>query len=97
MPSDLNQTLNPEKAMIFRITHRKNVNWLLRNGLRCANSDVRDPEFVNIGNPDLIAKRRSREVPIPPGGTLADYVPFRAEADVCGLDLRVAKLSGWYL
>jgi hypothetical protein len=31
---------------------------------------------VAIGNPDLIGKRARRQVPIPPGGTLADYVPF---------------------
>ncbi len=35
-----------------------------------------DPDFVSIGNPDLIAKRPHRVVDIPPGGTLADYVPF---------------------
>jgi hypothetical protein len=31
---------------------------------------------VNIGNPDLIGKRSGRVVPLPPGGTLGDYVPF---------------------
>lgn len=35
-----------------------------------------DPTFVNIGNPDLISKRNGRVVPLPPGGTLSDYVPF---------------------
>ncbi len=34
------------------------------------------PGYVNIGNPDLIDKRRHRVVPILPDGTLADYVPF---------------------
>lgn len=31
---------------------------------------------MNIGNVDLIDKRRSRQVPIAPEGVLADYVPF---------------------
>jgi hypothetical protein len=31
---------------------------------------------VEIGNPDLIGKRHRRPVPVPPGGTLSDYVPF---------------------
>lgn len=31
---------------------------------------------MEIGNPELIQKRTSREVPCAPGGTLSDYVPF---------------------
>jgi hypothetical protein len=68
--------LNPEKALIWRIVHRDNLPWILDNGLHCANSDVQAPQYVNIGNVDLIDKRRSRQVPIPPQGVLADYVPF---------------------
>ena len=68
--------LTAEKALIFRITHINNVPWLLRNGLHCQNAETLDPEFVSIGNPELIDRRVSRTVPIPPGGTLGDYVPF---------------------
>src|SRR5271154_6622175 len=68
--------LTPEKAFIFRITHIANVPWILRNGLHCANSDVSDPNYVQIGNADLIAKRTQRRVPLPPGGSFSDYVPF---------------------
>lgn len=68
--------LNPEKALIWRIVHRDNLPWILNNGLHCANSGVLAPNFVNIGNTELIDKRRHRLVPIAPGGTLADYVPF---------------------
>ena len=35
-----------------------------------------NPHFVPIGNPDLIARRNSSAVPIPPGGHLSDYIPF---------------------
>ncbi|MBP6733296.1 MAG: DUF4433 domain-containing protein [Chromatiaceae bacterium] len=69
-------SLNPEKALIWRIVHRDNLPWVLDNGLHCANSGVLSPNYVNIGNADLIDKRRHRQVPIAPGGTLADYVPF---------------------
>jgi len=69
-------SLNPEKALIWRIVHRDNLAWILDNGLHCANSGVLSPDYVNIGNVDLIDKRRHRVVPIAPGGTLADYVPF---------------------
>lgn len=68
--------LNAEKALIWRIVHRDNVPWILANGLHCSNSPVKDPHYVAIGNPDLIDKRRFRAVPVSPGGTLADYVPF---------------------
>lgn len=68
--------LGPEAARIFRITHVNNVPWILENGLHCQSSSVRDPNFVPIGMEDLIRKRRSRVVPIRPGGVLSDYVPF---------------------
>jgi ssDNA thymidine ADP-ribosyltransferase, DarT len=70
------QTLTPEKAFIFRITHRDNLPWILANGLHCQSSGVTDPGFVSIGNPELIDLRRRRVVDIAPGGTLADYIPF---------------------
>ena len=68
--------ISRENAFIFRITHIENVPWLMENGIHCSNSDKRDPNFHPIGNPDLIDKRTHRVVPVPPGGTLSDYVPF---------------------
>jgi len=68
--------LNPEKAFIFRIVHVANVPWILEHGMRCRNSSRQDPNYINIGSESLIDKRSRREVPIPPGGTLSDYVPF---------------------
>jgi len=68
--------LTPEKALLFRITHIENVPWILENGLHCYNSSCRDPNFRQIGNPEIIDKRAGRRVPIAPGGTLSDYIPF---------------------
>jgi hypothetical protein len=68
--------LTPERGLLFRITHVANLPWLLTNGLHCARGAAADPNFVAIGNPDLIGKRAHRRVPIHPGGTLGDYVPF---------------------
>ncbi len=76
MPKSFAQDLTPEKALIFRITHRHNVPWILRNGLHCSRSEELDPDFVSIGNPELIERRPHRQVPIEPWGTLDDYVPF---------------------
>ena len=68
--------LNANKALIFRVTHISNVPWILNNGLHCKNSNVSDPNFVQIGNPELISKRATKNVPIQPGGTLSDYISF---------------------
>jgi hypothetical protein len=69
--------LNPENALIFRIEHVDNLAWNIEKGfLYCRNSDEVNPNFVNIGNPDLIDLRSTRQVPVAPGGTLSDYVPF---------------------
>jgi hypothetical protein len=68
--------LNPGKALIFRIVNHDNLPWILDHGLHCRTSDVVDPNYRNIGNVDLISKRHHRTVPIPPGGTLSDYVAF---------------------
>lgn len=70
------RNLNPEKALIWRIVHRDNLPWILENGLHCETSPIRSVNYVAIGNADLISRRAHREVPIAPGGTLADYIPF---------------------
>lgn len=72
----MSKDLNPTKALIFRITHRDNVPWILAHGLHCRNSNVIDPNFVEIGNPDLIQKRHDHFVRHAMGGRLSDYVPF---------------------
>ncbi|ANY89906.1 MULTISPECIES: type II toxin-antitoxin system toxin DNA ADP-ribosyl transferase DarT [Pseudomonas] len=68
--------LNPSKALIWRIVHRDNLPWLLDNGVCAVSTGTLSSGYVGIGNPDLISKRAKRGVPIDPGGTLADYVPF---------------------
>ncbi len=68
--------LTKEKALIFRITHRDNVPWILDHGLHCATSANHDPGFVTIGSEEIIGRRSRRRGPDPPGGTLTDFVPF---------------------
>ena len=69
-------TLNPEKALIFRIIHRDNLPWILDHGLHASNGEIADPNYRNIGNVDLIGRRNQRKVRVGPGGSLSDYVPF---------------------
>jgi hypothetical protein len=68
--------LGPDAAHIFRITHVRNVPWILAHGLDCKSSNIADPAFVPIGMSELIEKRSTRAVPVPPAGSLGDYVPF---------------------
>lgn len=76
MAIDLSRSLNPDKALIFRITHRDNLPRLLAHGIYCRSAAEQDPGFVTIGNRELIGRRATREVPMPSGGTLSDYIPF---------------------
>lgn len=76
MAYDYSQTLNPQKALIWRIVHRNNIPWILDNGLYCGNSQVQSPHWEPIGSAELIAKRATHPVPIAPYGCLNDYVPF---------------------
>lgn len=76
MPPSLASILTLEHARIFRITHRDNVPHVLENGVHCRNSQLVNPGYVSIGNVEIIEKRKARVVSVPPGGTLADYVPF---------------------
>ena len=72
----VSKDLTPEKAFIFRIVHRDNVPWILDHGLHCKNSKMLDPNYVEIGNPDLISRRDNHSVVPSPSGTLSDYIPF---------------------
>ncbi|MGG4579695.1 MULTISPECIES: type II toxin-antitoxin system toxin DNA ADP-ribosyl transferase DarT [Alcaligenes] len=76
MAYDYSKTLNPQKALIWRIVHRDNIPWILGNNLHCGNSSAQATSWVTIGNTELIGKRGEREVPIAPGGVLNDYIPF---------------------
>ncbi len=69
-------SLGPDPAYIFRITHIDNMAWMLRHGMHAQSSSIQDPSFERIGSVELIEKRSRKEVPIPPGGCLGDYVPF---------------------
>ena len=72
----MSSSLNPTKGLIFRITHRDNLTWILDNGLHCKSAQHADAGFITIGNTELIDKRTFRRVPVSPGGTLSDYIPF---------------------
>lgn len=62
---------------IFRMVHYSNVEYILRNGLCCKTHENADPDYINIGDTNLIQQRNEYIVGInPPGGNLGDFVPF---------------------
>lgn len=61
---------------IYRITHYRNLEFIIKNGIYCRSSEFYDPDYINIGNNDIISKRCSKKVPVEPFGTLGDYIPF---------------------
>lgn len=64
------------KTYIWRMTHYRNIGFILRNGLHCCNCKVQDPGYINIGHRSLISNRGQAAINIAPGGVLNDYVPF---------------------
>jgi len=66
----------PERGLLFHFTHMANLKSIVRNGLSC-DAHAHDGQLqVEVGNQDIKERRRSRMVPVPPGGVVADYVPF---------------------
>lgn len=47
---------------IYRMTHIDNVPFIVKNGLWSKLSPVQDPNFIPIGNPDIIDKRTNKTV-----------------------------------
>ena len=68
--------LTKENAFLFRITHRRNLGFILEHGIVCRTTELQDENFVSIGTDDIIQKRDKVLVTVPLGGTLSDYIPF---------------------
>ncbi len=63
---------------IYHITHLRNLpNILNENGLWCDSESVkRNIRPVEIAYTEIKERRTRKQVPLPPGGMLAEYVPF---------------------
>jgi len=67
----------PSRGLLFHFTHIENLASVASSGLRCDSAVTSSgTTFVEVGNRDIKDRRRSRAVPIPPHGVVADYVPF---------------------
>lgn len=63
---------------LYHFTHVENLPGILSQGrLQCDSAIQLTTDLkVECGDRDIKAKRRKLEVPLPPGGHPADYVPF---------------------
>lgn len=68
--------INKNKTFCYRITHRDNLARILQNGLVNKNHANADPDFVSIGNPEIIDVRSTTPVGLAGFGMIGDYVPF---------------------
>jgi len=66
----------PIPTPLYRIIHIQNVEYILRNGIYTNGHIKRDPNYVNIGDTQLIAHRNDHPVKLEGYGNLGDYVPF---------------------
>ncbi|WP_182345763.1 DUF4433 domain-containing protein [Tomitella gaofuii] len=69
--------LGPDDAAIFHVTHIDNLRSIIREGLYADRGIAeRGGEPRSVGNREIRDARRRREVTVPPGGAVGDYVPF---------------------
>lgn len=61
---------------IFRMTHLSNVSHALQNGLWTKGAPNANTNYESIGDSSIISSRTAMPVNVPPGGTMADYIPF---------------------
>jgi ssDNA thymidine ADP-ribosyltransferase, DarT len=67
----------PTRGLLFHFTHIDNLLSVVSSGLSCDSAvSAAGTDFVEVGNRDIKDRRRTRTVPISPGGVVADYVPF---------------------
>ncbi len=61
---------------IYHITHMRNLAGILEQGGLHCDRNAQQLKSVQIGHQHIKARRMARVVPLPPNGTLGDYVPF---------------------
>jgi hypothetical protein len=61
---------------VYRIIHIDNLEYILKHGLYVRDHKKFDPDYINIGNSEIIDVRKSSPVRIKGYGFIGDYVPF---------------------
>jgi hypothetical protein len=67
----------PTPTLIYHFTHVDHLPGIVQRGLLADTAARKVGVLANeVGNRDIKERRRRRPVPMPPGGVVADYVPF---------------------
>jgi len=66
----------PTIIRLYRIVHWQNVEYILKNGMYTRQSSHFDPNYVNIGDSELISQRHDYPIELSGCGNLGEYVPF---------------------
>ena len=61
---------------LYRIVHINNLQHILVSGICSAEHKDATPDYVSIGNPAIINRRREIIIPLEGYGRLTDYIPF---------------------
>jgi hypothetical protein len=61
---------------IYHITHVSNLPGIIARGGLICDRVAQDLKLVNIGHDNIKERRLRKPVPVGPGGTVGDYVPF---------------------
>ena len=61
---------------IYHITHVNNLPGIIASGRLICDRTAQDLKLVNIGHNNIKERRLRKPVPVGPGGTVGDYVPF---------------------
>jgi hypothetical protein len=69
-------TINNNKEFCYRISHIDNISHILENGLCTKHHPKASPDFVSIGNSEIIDVRDDMQVRINGYGRIGQYVPF---------------------
>ena len=66
----------PDRLFVYRLVHHRNIPHILHHGLCHRGHPDFDPQYLNIGNTDIIIKRVAEPVGLQGYGDLGEYVPF---------------------
>lgn len=67
---------DPRAVGLYHITHVENLGGIVDTGLMCDRLARGEPLRVEIGQPEVKERRRSRQIRVGPRGFVPDYVPF---------------------